>query len=195
MKNSTHYFFSVGLLNLFILLLIEDPALAWFFLVLSFPLGGFSIIPNLLDKYVANWHNGEVQLKPRVRHPLSHSPWTLGYFIPCYYFVDSLFSDPVLLLTIFILALIWFSHLFLDSLNPEGIPLGKKPIYLPHPVKHYSWQKRSNTRILRLARIPFNDLKRNATFSRFGVFFIALNLADLLHNHFYVILEVIALYG
>ncbi|MFX1506075.1 MAG: hypothetical protein ACFFDC_08165 [Promethearchaeota archaeon] len=196
MKNSTHYLFAVGFLNLFTLVLIKDPELAWLFLGLSFPLGSFSLVPNLLDKYtVANWQYGGVQLKPRVRHPLTHSPWTLGYFLPCYYLIDSFFSNPALLMTIFTLSLAWFSHLFLDSLNPEGIPLGKQPIYLPHPVKHYSWQKRSKTRNLRLARIPFNDLKRNTTFSRFGVFFIALNLADLLLNHFYVISEVIILYG
>ncbi|MFX0206339.1 MAG: metal-dependent hydrolase [Candidatus Hodarchaeota archaeon] len=196
MKNSTHYLFGVGLLNLFALVLIKDPELAWLFLGLSFPLGSFSLVPNLLDKYTAaNWQYGRIQLKPRVRHPLTHSPWTLGYFFPCYYLIDSFFSDPALLLTIFTLSLAWFSHLFLDSLNPEGIPLGKQPIYLPHPVKHYSWQKRSKTRNLRLARIPFNDLERNTTFSRFGVFFIALNLADLLLNHFYVISEVITLYG
>ncbi|MFW9903663.1 MAG: hypothetical protein ACFFFH_04980 [Candidatus Thorarchaeota archaeon] len=196
MKDSTHYSFAVGLLNLFTLLLIKDPGLAWLFLGLSFPLGGFSLVPNLLDKYTStNWQYGGVQLKPRVRHPLTHSPWTLGYFFPCYYFIDSFFSDPVFLFIIFTLFLAWFSHLFLDSLNSEGIPLGKQPIYLPHPVKHYSWQKRSKTKIFRLARIPFNDLKRNTTISRFGVFLIALNLANLLHNHFYVISEVITLYG
>ena len=193
MKNSTHYLFAVGILNLFTLLLIKDPGLAWLFLGLSFPLGIFSLIPNLLDKYTANWQDRGTQLKLRVRHPLTHSPWTLGYFFPCYYFIDSFASDPVLLLTIIALSLAWFSHIFLDSLNPEGIPLGKQPIYLPHPVKHYSWQKHSKTRNLRLARIPFNDLKRNTTFSRFGVFFITLNLADLLINHFYVISEVITL--
>lgn len=194
MKNSTHYLFAVGLLNLFTLVLIKDPEIAWLFWGLSFLLGGFSLVPNLLDKYTAtNWQYGG--LKPRVRHPLTHSPWTLGYFFPCYYFIDNFFPDPALLLTTFTLSLAWFSHLFLDSLNPEGIPLGKQPIYLPHPVKHYSWQKRSKTRNFRLARIPFNDVKRNVMFSRFGVFFVALNLADLLHNHFYVILEVIALYG
>jgi hypothetical protein len=195
MKNSTHYLFAVGILNLFTFLLIEDPDLAWLFLGLSFPLGSFSLIPNLLDKYTVNWHYRGAQLKSRVRHPLTHSPWTLGYFFPCYYLINSFLSDPVPLLTIFTLSLAWVSHLFLDSLNPEGIPLGKQPIYLHHPVKHYSWQKRSKTRNLRLARIPFNDLKRNTTFSRFGVFLIALNLADLLLNHFHVISEVITLFG
>jgi len=196
MKNSTHYIFAIGLLNLFILIFIQDPVLAWLFLVLSFPLGAFSVIPNLLDTYTTNLQY-EKGLKCRVRHPLTHSPYTLGYFFPLYYIVE-MFSDPVFLIAIFTLALGWFSHLFLDTFNPEGIPLGKKPIYLPHPVKHYSWQKRSKTRTFSLARIPFNDLKSNATFFRFGLFLIALNLADLLYNHFYVISEVISkvrLYG
>ena len=193
MKNSTHYLFAVGLLNLFTLLFIKDPILAWLFLVLSFPLGGFSVIPNLLDTYTINLQY-ERGLKHRIRHPLTHSPWTLGYFFPLYY-IGEMSSDPVFLIAIITLVLGWFSHLFLDTFNPEGIPLGKKPIYIPHPVKHYSWQNRSKTRTLSLARIPFNDLKRNATFSRFGLFLIALNLADLLHNHFHVISEVISKVG
>jgi hypothetical protein len=193
MKNSTHYLFAVGLLNLFILICIKDPVLAWLFLGLSFPLGAFSVVPNLLDIYITT-KQCEKGLRYRIRHPLSHSPWTLLYFVPLYYIVE-LFSNPMFLIANITLALGWLSHLFLDTLNPEGIPLGKKPIYLPHPVKHYSWQKRSKTRTLSLARIPFNDLKMNTTFSRFGLFLIALNLADLLHNHFHVISEVISKVG
>ncbi len=193
MKNSTHYLFAVGLLNLYTLLFIKDPLLRWLFLSLSFPLSGVSLIPNLLDSYTAaNLKYEGVQLKHRARHPLTHSPWTLGYFLPFYYIFEML-SEPILLVTVFLLVLGWFSHLFLDAFNPEGIPLGKKPIYLPHPVKHYSWRERTNTRTLRLARIPFNDLKKNAMFSRFGLFFLTLNMADLIHNHFQVISEVISL--
>ncbi|MFX1515752.1 MAG: metal-dependent hydrolase [Promethearchaeota archaeon] len=194
MKNSTHYLFGLGLLNLFILIFIKDSILAWLFLALSFPLGAFSVIPNILDTYTINLQY-ERALKNRIRHPLTHSPWTLpGYFFPLFYIVD-IFSDPLLTIIIYMLALGWFSHLFLDCFNPEGIPLGKKPIYSPHPVKHYSWQTRNTTKTLSLARIPFNDPKRNATFSRFGLFLIALNLADLLHNHFYIISEVISKVG
>ncbi|MFX0123702.1 MAG: metal-dependent hydrolase [Candidatus Hodarchaeota archaeon] len=193
MKNSTHYLFAVGLLNLFILLFIRDPLVAWFFLALSFPLSGVSLIPNILDSYTAADLKYEgVQLKHRARHPLTHSPWTLGYFFPFYYLIEK-FSDPILLVIVFLLVLGWVSHLFLDALNPEGIPLGKKPIYLPHPVKHYSWWKCTNTRTFRLARIPFNDINRNTMLSRIGLFLLALNIADLIHNHFQVISEVIFL--
>lgn len=193
MKNSTHYLFAVGILNLYTFILIKDPLLAWLFLFLSFPLSGISLIPNLLDSYTtANLKYEGVQLKHRARHPLTHSPWTLGYFLPFYYIIE-MFSDPILLITVFVLVLGWFSHLFLDVLNPEGIPLGKEPIFLPHPVKHYSWRKPTNTRTFRLARIPFNDLKRNTMFSRFGLFLLALNMADLIHNHFHIISEVIIL--
>ncbi|UCG03408.1 MAG: metal-dependent hydrolase [Candidatus Heimdallarchaeota archaeon] len=191
MKNSTHYLFAVGLLNLYVLIFIRDPLLAWVFFILSFPLSGVSLLPNLLDSYTAADLKFEGVQLHRVRHPLTHSPWTLGYFLPLYY-IGEQFSNQFFIFMVFVLVLGWLSHLLLDTLNPEGIPLGKQPIFLPHPVKHYSFQrKRTNTRVLRLARIPFNDLKRNATFSRCGLLFLALNMADLIYNHLQVITEVI----
>ncbi|MFX0013236.1 MAG: hypothetical protein ACFFB2_02785 [Promethearchaeota archaeon] len=84
----------------------------------------------------------------------------------------------------------WSSHLFLDALNPEGIPLGKTPVYLPHPVKHYSWRQLTNSKTFRLARIPFNNLKANDRCSHLGLFLLSLNIANLILNHFQVISEV-----
>ncbi len=198
MKSSTHYFFAVGLFNLYILLFIKDQLLAWFSFGLSFPLSGISLIPNLLDSYSgANLKYEGVQLKKhrstnQYRHPLSHSPWTISYFIPIFYITERI-PEPILLITAVALTLGWFSHLLLDSFNPEGIPLGRKPVYSPHPVKHYSWQQSNDTRTLRFARIPFNDPKANTAFSRLGLFLLALNLSDLVLNHFQVILQVVNL--
>ncbi len=194
MKNSTHYFLAVGLANLCTLIFITDPLLSWLSFMFSFPLSGISLVPNLLDSYTAaNLKYEGVQLKHRssiqYRHPLTHSPWTLGYFVPLFYIVE-IISNPILLATFFAIVSGWFSHLFLDTLNPEGIPLGRKPIYSPHPVKHYFWRQPTNTRTLRLARIPFNSLKGNTVFSRIGLFLLALNISDLVLNHFQVISEV-----
>ncbi|MHA2243995.1 MAG: hypothetical protein ACXADY_03420 [Candidatus Hodarchaeales archaeon] len=194
MKNSTHYFLSVGMFNLYTLIFITDPLLVWFSFMFSFPLSGISLVPNFLDSYTAaNLKYEGVQLKNRssiqYRHPLTHSPWTLGYFIPFFYIVE-ITSNPILLAAFFAIITGWFSHLFLDSLNPEGIPLGIKPVYSPHPVKHYSWRQPTNTRTLRLARIPFNSLKANKVFSRIGLFLLAMNIADLVLNHYQVISEV-----
>ncbi len=198
MKNSTHYCFAVGLFNLFILLFIKDQSLAWFCFGMSFPVSGISLIPNLLDSYSgANLKYEGVQLKKhrstnQYRHPLSHSPWTLSYFIPLFFITERIY-DPILLVTAVALTLGWFSHLLLDAFNPEGIPLGRKPVFSPHPVKHYSWQQPNDTRTLRFARIPFNDPRANTAFSRLGLFLLAMNLSDLLLNHIQVIFQVVNL--
>ena len=194
MKNSTHYFLAVGMYNLCTLIFITDPLLSWLSFMFSFPLSGISLVPNFLDSYTAaNLKYEGVQLKHRssiqYRHPLTHSPWTLGYFVPLFYIVE-IIPNPILLATFFAIISGWFSHLFLDTLNPEGIPLGRKPVYTLHPVKHYSWRQPTNTRTLRLARIPFNSLKANMVFSRIGLFLLAMNIADLVLNHFQVISEV-----
>ncbi|MFX1283122.1 MAG: hypothetical protein ACFFB5_05680 [Promethearchaeota archaeon] len=196
MKNSTHYLFSVGLLNLYALYLISDPLLAWFCLGLSFPLSGISFIPNFLDSYTAASFQYEgVQFKHRAaiqyRHPLTHSPWTLGYFVPGFYIAEKT-SEPVFIIIVSALFLGWCSHLFLDALNPEGIPLGKTPVYTPHPVKHYSWRQPTKARTFRLARIPFNHFKANLVLSRIGLLFLALNVADLVLNHLNIISEVMS---
>ena len=198
MKNSTHYLFSVGLLNLFTLLFIQDQLLAWYCFGLSFPLSGISLIPNLLDSYSgANLKYEGVQLKKhrstnQYRHPLSHSPWTLSYFLPLFYITERI-PNPIFLATAVAFFLGWFSHLLLDAFNPEGIPLGRKPVFSPHPVKHYSWQQPNNARTLRFARIPFNDPKANTVLSRLGLFLLALNLSDLILNHFQVIFQLVNL--
>ncbi len=196
MKNNTHFFLTVGVLNLYTLIFITDPFLSWFSLLLSFPLSCFSLVPNFLDSYTAtNFKYQSVQLKNhsgiQYRHPLTHSPWTLGYFVPLYYIVE-IISEPILLVSVSGIVLGWFLHLFLDTLNPEGIPLGKKPVYSPHPVKHYSWRQPTNTRVLRLARIPFNNLKANMVLSRLGLFLLAMNITDLILNHLQVISEVMS---
>ncbi len=198
MKNSTHYFLAIGLLNLYTLIFIKDPILSWLFFGLSFPLSGISLVPNLLDIYTgANLKYEGVQLKKhrstlQYRHPLTHSPWTIGYFIPLFYIVGKI-HELIPLIAVSVLCLGWFSHLFLDALTPEGIPLGRKPVFSPHPVKHYSWQQSNDTRTLRFARIPFNNLKANTLLSRLGLFLLAMNIADLVLNNPQVIFDVIVL--
>ncbi len=197
MKNNTHYFLAVGLTNLYSMIFITDPLLAWITFILSFPVGVISFVPNLLDSYsAANFKYEGVKLKHRpfihYRHPLTHSPWTLGYFFPFYYIVEKM-SEPILLILVFIIGLGWFSHIFLDSLNPEGIPLGRKAVYSVHPVKHYSWRQITDARTLTLARIQFNNPRANMMFSRLGIFLLTMNISDLILNHSHVISEVVFL--
>lgn len=187
MKNSTHYFLAVGLQNLYNLIFINDPILSWLLFGLSFPLGMFSLVPNILDSYSGVNHTYQT----KYRHPLTHSPlFSLCYFVLLYYIVEKIIGT-LLLIIVLSIALGWFSHLFLDALNPEGIPLGRKPINSPHSVKHYSWYQANNTRTLRIARIPFNDPKANNFISHVGIFFVSMNITDLILNHFQVIFGVL----
>ena len=198
MKNSTHYFFALGLINLYSLVLIQEEVQSWFCFGLSFILAGISIVPNLLDNYAgANFQYEGVQLvkhrfSRRYRHPLFHSPWTIGYFLPFLY-ISGKSSNPYFIIIIFSLEISWVSHIFLDSLNPEGIPLGREPIFSNHISKHYQWSsyRLKEVRSFRIAQIPFDSLKANKMVSRLGLFLLAWNLAYLILNQSHIFHEVI----
>ncbi|MHA2074435.1 MAG: hypothetical protein ACW97X_07435 [Candidatus Hodarchaeales archaeon] len=156
-----------------------------------------SLLPNFLDNFAgANFSYGGVQFVKhrhvrRYRHPLVHSPYTVCYFLPLIFLRDKV-SNPFLDILVFSLLLSWTSHIFLDSLNPEGIPVGRKPIYSNHLSKHYKWDLLEDVHSFRMARIPFNSLKANKTLSRLGLFFLTMNLANMVINYSQELLEVIS---
>ncbi|MFX0170604.1 MAG: metal-dependent hydrolase [Candidatus Hodarchaeota archaeon] len=190
MKNITHYLFSIGLLNLVGLIFIKDPLFSWVYIFLSFVLSGFSLLPNWLDKFTGTKRQYEgVQLR-RHRHPSTHSPWTIGYFIPPI-LIGNKISNPLFEIIILSITISWLSHFLLDALNPEGIPLGLKSTVSNHSVKHYLWLKPSQTRKVVFARNKFNDLKVNKFISCIGLFLFSLNFSNLLLNHTNVIFEVV----
>lgn len=176
MKNSTHYLFSLGLTNLFGMFVIDELFYSWMTLILSIITSCFSLVPNIIDKYVNIHYENEGVIIGRNRHPLTHSPWTLFYFLPLVYLAQkshfSIFEAIIVLLTIS-----WLSHLILDSLNPGGLPLGKQSVFGNHPVKHYkfNWTLPKKTKRLRIARIPFNDPRANKNLGYMGLFIFSLN--------------------
>ena len=177
MKNSTHYLFSLGLTNLYLLIKLDDPIISSISVVFSLVCSFISLLPNVLDQHVSVKYEYEGVKLPRYRHPLSHSPWTIAYFFPLLYLgevTDSLFVQIIAAL----MTISWLSHLLLDLLNPGGIPIGKQAIFTNHPVKHYQFMIfNRNYKRLRLARIPFNDIKANRNFGYIGLFLFSLNLA------------------
>ena len=198
MKNHTHYFFALGLINLYGLIYVNEIVQTWFCFAFSFIFAGISLLPNLIDNYTgADFQFGGVQLlqhrfSRRYRHPLTHSIWTLGYFLPLDY-LSGVFKDPFFNIIVLSLKIGWMSHILLDSLNPEGIPIGRKPIFSNHLSKHYQWSSNriNNARSFKIARIPFDSLKANKNTSRLGLFLLALNFTDLILNHYQIISEVI----
>ena len=180
MKNLTHYLFALGLTNIY--LLVErghDPIISGMSVVLSLLCSFMSLVPNFLDEYVSIRYEYEGVKLPRYRHPLSHSPLTIAYFLPLIYLgevTDLIFAQILSSL----LTISWLSHLFLDSLNPGGIPIGRGAIFTNHPIKHYQFMINNRKyKRLRLARIPFNDIRANRNFGYIGLFLFSLNLANI----------------
>jgi hypothetical protein len=128
--------------------------------------------------------NSTTQLS-RNRHPLTHSPWTILYFLPLFYLTGKLGNLPLQII-VDLMTISWVSHLILDSLNPGGIPVGSKSVFNNHPVKHYQFQSEIPNKIrkIRIARIPFNSLKANRNVSYLGLFIFCLNLATNIINLF-----------
>ncbi len=178
MKNSTHYLFSLGLTNLYGMFCINEFRYSLMVIPLSLITSCLSWVPNIVDRYISTQFESEGVVLARNRHPLSHSPWTFLYFVPILYLVQKLDYEIIEMILV-LMILSWVSHLFLDSLNPGGLPLGKKPIFSNHPVKHYNFHSglvRKNKR-LRIAKIQFNDLAANRKLGQLGLFIFSLNFA------------------
>lgn len=184
MKNQTHYIFAVAVMNIYLSIVIHDILTLWIYFLLSFPLGFLSLLPNYIDMnlgYSPRYERIDLDQRfilTQYRHPLSHSPLTILYFLPLIYIGDgsniSLFS--------WLLLISWSSHLILDVFSTPGIPLGIKSLYLNHPVKHYVWKEPSNGRYFSLSRWNKNERKTNSFIFKIGLFFITLNLARIILN-------------
>ena len=166
--------------NLYLLVTIPDPIISRISIILSLFCSFVSLLPNLLDQQVSIKYEYEGVKLPRYRHPLSHSPLTIIYFLPFIYLgevTDVLFIQILASL----MTISWFSHLFLDMLNPGGIPIGRGAIFNNHPIKHYQFLINGEKyKRLRLARIPFNDIKANRNIGYIGLFLFSMNLATIL---------------
>jgi len=176
-KNTTHYLFSLGLTNLYLLYEPKlEPSISGISIILSLICSFMSLLPNYIDNFVSI--SMGVQL-PRYRHPLSHSPWTIVYFLPLLYLSEAI-DVRIIQILASLLTISWCSHLFLDILNPGGIPIGKKPIFNNHPIKHYQFLTNEyKHRRIRLARIPFNDIRANRNIGYIGLFLFSLNITTL----------------
>ncbi|WP_455463238.1 hypothetical protein [Candidatus Hodarchaeum mangrovi] len=182
MKNQTHLTFAVALMNIFLSTFIHDTIELWFYFLLSYPLGFLSLVPNYLDMNLGFSPKFErINLSQRFtltqyRHPLSHSPLTVLYFLPLIYITEG--SDFSVLIWLALIS--WISHLILDAFSAPGIPLGKTSIFSNHPVKHYVWKEFSNGRYFSLSKWNKNENRTNSFFFRGGLFLIALNLSSLI---------------
>jgi hypothetical protein len=179
LKLSTHYLFSLGLSSIYGVYIITEPLLSWIIILLSLGTSCFSWTPNLLDGYISIRFENEGVNIVRARHPLSHSPWTVGYFIPLFYLAEKV-QIPFFQVLISLMTISWVSHLILDVLNPGGLPLGKTPVFSNHSSKHYRfhWTVPMSQKQLQFGKIPFNSVKANRRLGQFGLFIFSVNLAQ-----------------
>jgi len=106
-------------------------------------------LPNTLDKLMYKGFN-ETKLLGNCRHPLTHHPFTglyliifllidLGYLLQGVGIIINTYYIQELL--IYYLSISWYSHLFLDMLSAEGIPIWTKPIFEQDPSKSYLFKQ------------------------------------------------------
>ncbi|MHA1975102.1 MAG: metal-dependent hydrolase [Candidatus Hodarchaeales archaeon] len=193
MKDSTHVLFALGLLNLLVLLFVPDPTQAWLLTISTPVLSVISILPNKLDQVLGSSLDRYIADRSitKYRHPFSHSPYTLGYFLPLIYLAGSL-SIGILERFVMLVVMSWFSHLLLDAFTENGIPLGKKPVIQNNPKKHYHWIQNSKARVLKFSSLKGVGLEKiNTRISKCGIFLVSINVFDLLLNKRLNLLELI----
>ena len=179
MKNSTHYFFALGLVNSIAFIFVNDLFSSWIVILLSPITSCYSLLPNLLDSKINQRMEEEGVVIKRRRHPLTHSPLSSMYLFPFLY-LTFITQNQIFYTLFFLLFLAWVSHLMLDALNVGGLPLGRQPIYRNHPIKHYKfqWSKTQTRHRLRIAKIPYNDTKANQRLCYLGFFLFTMNLVQ-----------------
>jgi hypothetical protein len=149
----------------------------------------FAKFPDELDQLAcAGLEEGAID---HCRSPLTHHPLTLGYWIVPLLIPASEYTKLLQLPVFFLppdersfltissgfvsyvaihLMVVWASHLFLDALNPSGLPTGRKSVYAPRPLRHYAWKElRPNVRSWRMAHIRFDDERWNQVLSLLGL--------------------------
>lgn len=149
MKNTTHYYFAVAIILIDIWFL--NPLSTLEKLLLSpvvIGAGSLTLLPNKLE----NWFCIDRKTRTctdRCRHPLTHHPglvlvliWIFEMIpiLPQYYQLYHLLTRMILLS--------FSSHLILDLLTPEGLPLGLTPtLFCQDEMKNYSFNDTTRPRM------------------------------------------------
>jgi len=137
------------------------PKIFWFVLAPCF--GFVAIAPDFLDNlcHYSNRYD-TCHYSNHYRHPLTHSPWTVSYFVALSLLLP---AEPIFMFFTLHLGIAWCSHLFLDALNPTGLPLLLSPALSNAEAKYYS-HKRINhqTKRLVLGNVNYNNTKWNHGF-------------------------------
>jgi hypothetical protein len=160
MKNSTHFFFAIAVMLGDILLFNPLSVLEKLLILPCVVLGGIlAFLPNKLERWLCI-DQKTVTCTDRCRHPLTHHPaivvillWGFSV-IP----IATPYVRPYQLLTRLVL-LAYGSHLFLDMINTEGIPLGITPtLFCQDQMKNYVFNDITKSR----KRLRFFHISRDS---------------------------------
>lgn len=162
MKNSTHYYFAVTVMLGDILLFNPLSVFEKLLIIPYVVLGGIlALVPNKLEKWLCIDRTTAI-CTDRCRHPLTHHPiivvvllWVFSTIpiIPSYVRIYQLLTRLVLLA--------YGSHLILDMMTPEGLPLGLTPtLFCQDHMKNYVFndpdRPRKRLRIYHISRDSSN---------------------------------------
>ncbi|MHA2366959.1 MAG: metal-dependent hydrolase [Candidatus Hodarchaeales archaeon] len=166
MDNSTHYWFSFALIVCVTLFTIQPPLdkqIVTFLLIIPFNL--ISVLPNLIDSYFCVDRKSRTCTE-RCRHPFTHHPLlfiTLVFFLSAVNVNSGYYEFYDILSAVFLIA--FGSHLLLDMISKEGLPLSLKPaLFNQDQSKNYTFnEKTQGTKKLRFPLIGSsrNDYKIN----------------------------------
>ena len=149
MKNATHFYFAVAIILTDLWLLNSISLLEKAILIpVVIGAGSLSLLPNKLEAWLCIDQKTHT-CADRCRHPLTHHPGILLGFIwlfdilpvlPQYYHLYHLLTRMILLS--------FSSHLILDLLTPEGLPLGRTPtLFCQDEMKNYSFNDTTRPRL------------------------------------------------
>ena len=143
MRNTTHYFFSLAVIfieGLFISRISVTELIILF--PLAFLVSVSGIAPNLLDSFFCLDRNMKTCTE-RCRHPLTHHPatfLTLVLILSLINIETTYYGLYFLLTKTFLLS--YGSHLLLDMMSYEGIPIGTTPtLFCQDQSKNYRFNE------------------------------------------------------
>jgi hypothetical protein len=148
MKNSTHYYFAVAIILVDIVLFNPLSMFEKLFTLPFVILAGYvALVPNKLERWLCIDRKTHTCTE-RCRHPLTHHPiivFILLWLFSLISITPQYVSMYQLLTRIILLA--YGSHLVLDVLTPEGLPLGRTPtLFYQDHTKNYTFNITTKSR-------------------------------------------------
>jgi len=187
MDNSTHYWFSFALIILNTVLMTQRSLYEQILiLIIVIPLNLISIVPNVLDKFFCVDRKTRICTE-RCRHPITHHPMLFILLIAFlsvidvssqYYFLYHILSEIILLS--------FGSHLVLDMVSKEGIPLSFSPtLFSQDQSKNYGCNETTTPKLrLKIPKIILSrdDYRTNLQISMLCKGIVALYCFQLFYN-------------